>query len=64
LKVISIRYHFLCRAARGALGASAVYATIALGASAVYATIGFVNALTNSSSWSVRQHSNAVQYFS
>ena len=31
---------------------------------AVQATSGRVSAFTNSSSWSVRQHSNAVQCFS
>jgi nucleoside-diphosphate-sugar epimerase len=33
-------------------------------ASTVYAVSGCVSALTKSSSWSVRQHSNAVQYCS
>ena len=34
------------------------------GPAASYATVGRVNALTNSSSWSVRQHSNATQWLS
>ena len=35
-----------------------------INAADAYGVIGCVSALTNSSSWSVRQHSNAVQYCS